>query len=48
MKSWLTQTEVQIAVADKLRGRLRERVRLNPTRGFKVRDLAMALLSFLF
>jgi hypothetical protein len=48
MKGWLTSTEVQIAVADKLGGRPRERVVLNPTRRFRVRDIAMALLSLIF
>lgn len=48
MSGWLTHTEVQMVVADKLRGRPRERVRLNLRRPLRVRDLAMVLLSFLF
>ena len=48
MNSWITPTELQILVAEKLRGAERERVRLNPARGFRVRELANMLLSLIF
>jgi hypothetical protein len=48
MNTWWTPTEVQIVVAEKMWGSKRERVMLNPTRGLRIRHLAMTLLSLIF
>jgi hypothetical protein len=48
MYTLMTNAEVQAVVAERLRGRKRERIVLTPHRGLKVRELARAVLSLIF
>lgn len=48
MNGWMTPMELQIVAAEVLREKTRERVLWNPTRGRRIRDLVLAVLSLVF
>ena len=48
MNTWMTNTELQILALEKLHNRKRERISLTPSRSFKLRDLARAVMSLIF